>query len=359
MIKKCCKIIPDDILKKIAEEEGNTEKTEIDKELSTFVREFRHELQDKPTVKKKLVEDVKKKVTHKEVRRLFDSKNVYGFSTDPIAVDEQVNSSKPSAYHPLQLANIVYDYFDTRFGLESYDNANAPIDIHINFGNKYNNAFWDGLRMVFGNGDGKYFNSFTTQNIFTHEFTHAITENLCGLKYENQSGALNEHYSDVFAVCVDQKVNGRQKPSAASWIIGEGLFNQAKIKGKGLRSFKNEKAYENTIIGTDPQPKHMKDYQNLPNDEDGDYGGVHINSGIPNRAFYEFCIKAEKEVGDEPINYSWRAPATIWFETYRRINPDTQFREFAFDTIAVCKKIHPQLVKVLKDAWTAEVGVLP
>ena len=101
--------------------------------------------------------------------------------------------------------------------MESYDNENAPIDIHINFGQKYNNAFWDGKRMVFGTGDGKYFNTFLTQNVFTHEFTHAITEFKCGLKYENQSGALNEHLSDVFAVCGDHISIG-QKPSEATWL---------------------------------------------------------------------------------------------------------------------------------------------
>ena len=83
----------------------------------------------------------------------------------------------------------------------------------------------------------------------------------------------------------------------------------------------------------------------------------HINSGILNRAFYEFCILAETEKGDERVNYSWNAPAQIWFHTYRNINPDTNFQEFAIQTIVSAKRIHPQLLEQLKKAWKM-VGVL-
>jgi Zn-dependent metalloprotease len=352
MKRKCCKIIPDDILEKIGDKEEN-------KELSKYLKENREFLQDNPktltTLKKKYF-----KSTHKEIRRLFDSQNTLKYSTEPIAVDEQIHSSKPSKYPALELANKVYDYFHNKFDLESWDNKNSPIDVHINFGNKYNNAFFDGLRMVFGNGDGTYFNPFLTQNIFTHEITHGITQTMVakgqGLNYENQEGALNEHISDVFAVALDQKIL-KQKPSVASWLIGEGIFNPAKIKAKGLRTFKNELAYDDKLIGKDPQPKHMKDFKVLPNNEKGDWGGVHTNSGIPNRAFYEFCVLAETEVGDERINYSWNAPSQIWFKTYNRLEPNTQFIEFAKDTISVAKRIHPQLVEQLKKAWKT-VGVL-
>lgn len=341
----CCKIIPDDILDKLPEQD----KADID--LDIFLRENRQFLLAHPELKKP-----RRKVSHKEIRNLYDSKNQYGFTTKPIATDEQIHSSKESKYPALQLANKTYDFFHNQFDLESFDNNNAPIDVHINFGSKYNNAFWDGKRMVFGNGDGTYFNTFLTQNVFTHELAHAVTEYQCGLKYENQSGALNEHLSDVFAVCIDQQIL-KQKPTAATWLIGEGVFNKAKINAKGLRTFKNELAYDDKLIGKDPQPKHMSNYKNLPNTEDGDWGGVHINSGIPNRAFYEFCVLAETELGDERMNYSWKAPLQIWFSTYPRIKPINTFRDFALDTISVTKRIHPQLEKQIRKAWNI-VGVL-
>ena len=102
----------------------------------------------------------------------------------------------------------------------------------------------------------------------------------------------------------------------------------------------------------------MKDFKVLPNTDKGDWGGVHINSGIPNRAFYEFCMLVETELGDERVNYSWNAPAQIWFATYKRIKPNTQFKEFAQATISVCKRIHPQLAGQIKKAWQI-VGVIP
>jgi Zn-dependent metalloprotease len=341
--RRCCQFVPTAIIEKLPIDES-------DVELTKFFYEHRQFLLENPDIKYK-------RATHKEVRNLYDSANQYKFSDTPIATDEQIHSQRPSNYPALQLANRAYDYFHNKFDMESFDNRNTPVDVHINFGQKYNNAFWDGKRMVFGTGDGTYFNTFLVQNVFTHEFTHAITENLCGLKYENQSGALNEHLSDVYAVCLDQQIL-KQKPSEGTWIIGEGVFNTAKINAKGLRTFKNELAYDDRLIGKDPQPKHMKDFKNLPNTDKGDWGGVHINSGIPNRAFYEFCNLAETELGgDEIINKSYKAPAQIWFATYPRIKPDNQFKEFALDTISVCKRIHPQLENQLKKAWQI-VGVL-
>lgn len=343
MRHKFCQIVPPRILEKLPIDES-------DVELTKFFYENRQFLLANPELKKR------RRVTHKETRNLFDSGNQYKFTDKPTVTEEQIHSSKESKIPALQLANKAYDFFHNKFDLESYDNENAPIDVHINFGDKYNNAFWDGKRMVFGNGDGKYFNTFLTQNVFTHEFAHAITEFKCGLKYENQSGALNEHYSDVFAVCNDH-ISLRQKPSAATWVIGEGVFNTKLINAKGLRTFKNELAYDDKLIGKDPQPKHMKDYKNLPNTDKGDWGGVHINSGIPNRAFYEFCMLAETELGDERVNYSWNAPLQVWFNTYPRVKPDHTFREFALDTISVCKRIHPQLQNQIKKAWQI-VGIL-
>lgn len=339
-----CQIVPPKILEKLPDV------PESDVELSKFFIENRKFLLANPELKKR------KRKTHKETRNLFDSENQYRFTEQPKVTEEQVHSSKASNHVPLQLANKTYDLFHNRFDMESFDNENAPVDVHIRFGQKYNNAFWDGKRMCFGDGDGVYFKTFLTQNVFTHEYTHAITEYQCALKYENQPGALNEHLSDVFAVCGDQRTL-KQKPSQATWLIGDGVFTD-KINAKGLRTFKAEPAYNDKILGLDPQPWHMSKYVNLPNTDNGDWGGVHINSKIPNHAFYNFCILAEKEKGDENVNYSWNAPADVWFHTYPRIKPDTQFKEFALDTISVCKRIHPQLVEQIQAAWDI-VGVVP
>ena len=290
------------------------------------------------------------KKTHQETRRLFDSKNSEDFTTKPIAIDKQIHSTKPSGYPALELANKVYDYFHDDFNMESWNNNNSPVDVHIHFGNKYANAFWDGEKMTFGDGDGIIFKTFLLQNIFTHEFAHAITETNCGLIYEGQSGALNESLSDVFAVCLDQKLKN-QTPDKASWLIGEGLFTK-KVKGKGLRTFKDELAFDDPRLGglgKDEQPKHMRDYQDLPITEEGDYGGVHINSGILNHTFYQFCIISNLK--------SFEQPSKIWFTSYKLIRPKTQFKEFAKYTLQTTKVLYPALQKQLNEAWK-KVGII-
>lgn len=349
-----CNFVPSTIIQKLPTA------SEADKELDDFFHKIRQYLVTHPKERKQQQKKyqelmavgaakARRKILHLETRRLYDSQNKYVHTDTPIAVEEQIHSAKPSANKAMQFTNIAYDFFHNKCKLESFDNKSTPIDVSINFGNKYNNAFWDGKRLSFGNGDGTYFNSFLLQSVLTHELAHAVTEYQSGLSYEGQAGALNEHLSDVFAVCVDQQ-QLKQKPTEASWVIGEGLFT-SRIKGKGIRTFKNELAYDDPVIGKDPQPKFMKNYKNLPNDEDHDYGGVHVNSGILNHFFYNFCILAETEVGDETINHSYKAPMQVIFNTYPRIKPNNTFKEYALDTISVCKRTNPQLLNQIKKAW--------
>ena len=113
-----------------------------------------------------------------------------------------------------------------------------------------------------------------------HELTHAVTEHTAGLVYEGQSGALNESVSDVFAACLKQRLLG-QDAVAGDWLIGAGLFLPG-VQGRALRDMAHPgTAYDDPVLGKDPQPGHMDDYV----DTTDDHGGVHLNSGIPNRAF--------------------------------------------------------------------------
>lgn len=328
-----CQIVPNYLLKKLGK------KTQIVK--SHMVRSKRSFLLQNPEYR------VIPKKTHQETRRLFDSKNEETFSTKPIAIDSQIHSTEKSKYYSLELANKVYDYFHNDHNMESWDNQNSPVDVHIHYGYKYDNAFWDGEKMVFGDGDGEIFKSFLTQNVFTHEFTHAVTETNCGLIYESQSGALNESLSDIFAVCLDQKIKN-QTPDKASWVIGEGVFTK-RVKGKGLRTFKDELAYNDPVLGKDEQPKNMRNYQDLPITEDGDWGGVHVNSGIINHFFYQLCTISN-------LN-SFNEPSQIIFQSYRMIKPKTNFKEFATATIKTTKNVYPSLEKEIREAWK-KVGLL-
>lgn len=175
------------------------------------------------------------------------------------------------------------------------------LDSTVHYGEDYNNAFWNGTQMVYGDGDGEIFQRFTKSiDVIGHELSHGITQYEAALEYEGQAGALNESFSDVFGSLVKQ-YSLNQKADKADWLIGNGLFGR-KVKGIALRSMKEPgTAYNDSTIGKDPQPGHMKDYVNTTSDN----GGVHINSGIPNRAFYLTAM----EIG----GYAWEKAGKIWY----------------------------------------------
>lgn len=136
--------------------------------------------------------------------------------------------------------------------------------------------------MCYGDGDETIFIRFTKSlDVVAHELTHGVISHTCDLEYKNEPGALNEHFADVFGIVVKQW-RKKQTVKTADWLIGADVMGPGTM-AKALRTFKAEKAYVNDRwLGTDPQPKHLKDkYVGRADD-----GGVHINSGIPNHAFY-------------------------------------------------------------------------
>ncbi|WP_307815986.1 protealysin inhibitor emfourin [Myceligenerans indicum] len=226
------------------------------------------------------------------------------------------------------------------FGRTSYDDAGARVSATVHFGQDYQNAFWDGTQLVFGDGDGRIFNRFTIAvDILAHELGHAVTERTAGLVYQGQSGALNESMSDVFGSCLKQRVLG-QDAMEADWLIGEGLFTDA-VRGAALRSMSQPgTAYDDPVLGRDPQPAHLDDYIDTTDDN----GGVHLNSGIPNRAFY----LAATGIGGSSAEGAGR----IWYEALLTAGPATDFAGFAAATLAVAGA-HAEVVR---GAWRS-VGV--
>ncbi|UOQ95244.1 M4 family metallopeptidase [Halobacillus shinanisalinarum] len=165
-------------------------------------------------------------------------------------------------------AGEVFDYYYDTFGRVSYDDQGADIRSTVHYGSNYNNAAWTGNQMIYGDGDGSTFTYLSgADDVVAHELTHAVTDTTAQLVYENQSGALNESFSDVFGYFVDSE----------DWLMGEDVYTPGR-RGDALRSMSNPNAYN--------QPDHMNEYQNLPNTREGDWGGVHTNSGIPNKAAY-------------------------------------------------------------------------
>lgn len=238
-------------------------------------------------------------------------------------------------------------YWDV-FQRASVDAEGLPLLATVHYGDDYDNAFWDGGRMVFGDGDGQVFSGFTRSlSVIGHELTHGVTQYTANLVYSGQSGALNESVSDVFGALVEQYTL-RQDVSRASWLIGEGIFTD-EVEGTALRSMKAPgTAYDDDVLGKDPQPGHMSDYV----ETDDDNGGVHVNSGIPNRAFY----LAASSIG----GYAWESAGRIWYETLTgEIKATTDFRGFAEATTAVAGRIHGDTsaeAEAVRSAWRT-VGV--
>ena len=145
------------------------------------------------------------------------------------------------------------------YGRDSFDGAGAFVSATVHYEQDYDNAFWDGTQLVFGDGDGQVFDRFTKPvDVLGHEFTHAVTERTAGLVYEGQSGALNESVSDVFATCMKQRLLG-QTADQGDWLIGAGLFLPG-INGAALRSMSAPgTAYDDPALGKDPQPaRHVR-----------------------------------------------------------------------------------------------------
>lgn len=221
-----------------------------------------------------------------------------------------------------------FEFFNTVFGRNSIDDAGMPLRGVVHFGEEYPNAFWDGRRMVFGDGDGEILGRMTgSLDVIAHELTHGVTEDEAGLEYFGQSGALNESVSDVFGSLVQQHREG-QKAEQADWLIGDEVWTPA-ISGDALRSMKAPgTAYDDPLVGKDPQPAHMDDYVETFSDN----GGVHINSGIPNHAFYT----AATTLG----GYAWERAGWIWYETLRdpALGTRASFTRFAALTIEVAQR---------------------
>ena len=177
----------------------------------------------------------------------------------------------------------VYDYFKTAHNRDAIDGNGSTITMVVNFAQNYNNAFWNGQMMVFGGGDGTAFSNLAAGiDVMAHEMTHGVVERTANLVYENQPGALNESFADVFGVLYEFYVRG----AGGNWLLGEDVTTPA-IAGDVLRSLQDPGA-ANVAFGGQ-QPGHMNQFQNLPNTNAGDHGGVHVNSGIPNKAFYLFA----------------------------------------------------------------------
>ena len=242
-----------------------------------------------------------------------------------------------------------FDLYLKAYQRHSIDGDGLPLDASVHYDEKYNNAFWNGEQMVFGDGDGEIFLDFTIPiDVIGHELTHGVTQHTANLTYYGQPGALNESMSDVFGSLIKQYTLG-QTAAEADWLIGAGLL-APRVTGSALRSMKAPgTAYDDDVLGKDPQPATMDDYVRTGRDN----GGVHINSGIPNHAFYLLAT----HLGGR----SWNAPGRIWYDALRSplLKPTSSFVAFARITHRAARQrfgAGSEQAKAVREAW-AEVGI--
>jgi Zn-dependent metalloprotease len=335
-----CSVIPPHILRHVAEH--------TDEETGARARATLAQMQAFTQKRQSFTRPVTPINTPKKRRNIYNARRQQVLPGKLVMNEKTKRSKDIEVNEAYDGSGDTYDFYDKVLNRNSIDGLGMRLDSTVHFGVHFDNALWNGSQMIYGDGDGKIFNRFTIAlDVIAHELTHGVTQFSSSLGYEAQSGALNEHLSDAFGIMVKQYKLGLTAETS-DWLIGKGLFGP-NIQGKAVRSMAAPgSAYDDPVIGKDPQPGHMKDYQTMSDD----HGGVHINSGIPNHAFYLSGIG----IGGE----TWPVLGRIWYATLlSNVKADTQFQDFANATVAMAGKLFSsddRIRNVVRDAW-GQVGI--
>jgi Zn-dependent metalloprotease len=272
---------------------------------------------------------------------IYDCKNTRSLPGSP--VPRPGSSTDDTAKRAFDTTRAVVDYYRECFGRNSVDNAGMTLMSSIHYGVRYDNAFWNGAQMTYGDGDGRVFTDFTkSDDVIGHELTHGVTQFTAGLDYTDESGALNESISDAFGAMFHQW-RRTQAVADADWLIGPSVLGPAAIT-KGYNCLRNM-ADPGSRQCLSPQPSHYSDYVSG--------GDPHENSGIPNHAFY----LAATNVGGR----SWEKAGMVWYAalTSPRAGPSMTFSQFAALTRSAARSLFPRdrdVYRGIDDAWT-RVGI--
>jgi Zn-dependent metalloprotease len=255
-------------------------------------------------------------------RTIYDAAHEENLPGRAVRSEGDADSSDITVNQAYDGLGATFDLYLKVYGRNSIDGHGMHLDATVHYGDRYDNAFWNGQQMIFGDGDGVAFGSFTAAlDVIGHELSHGVTAHEANLSYVGQSGALNESFSDVMGSLVKQFTLD-QDTKSADWLIGKGLLKA--YPDQALRSMKTPgTAYDNPLMGKDPQPAVMRNYVQTGQDN----GGVHINSGIPNHAFFL--------VADALGGKAWQRAGQIWYDTIRdpRLGHAASFSQFATRTV--------------------------
>jgi Zn-dependent metalloprotease len=253
-------------------------------------------------------------------RHVFDSQNTGSTRLKAAREEGTAAATDADANAAYDNGGLVRDYFKTVLGWNSIDDNGLDLIFNIHYMVKYNNAFWDGEQMTFGDGDGVNFQNFVRAlDVTGHELTHGVVQYTANLEYKGQSGALNEHFADVFGSAVKQWA-AKETEKTANWLMGE-ICMTGRFAGKAIRSMK---APADATVVLSAQPDHMNKFFKGA----ADNGGVHLNSGIPNKAFYLVSM----DIGTQKA-------AKLWFEALKILKPTAKFTDFYKALTKVGKKL--------------------
>lgn len=264
----------------------------------------------------------------------------HGTTLPGIPVSNPGSSTDGTAKRAFTETSKVAEFYQSVFGRNSLDNAGMTLLSSIHYSVKYNNAFWNGSQMTYGDGDGNIFVDFTKSNdVIAHELTHGVTEFTAGFAYTNQAGGLNESMSDVFGSMFRQW-RANQTVTQADWLIGKEIMGP----GATARGFTCLRDMSNPAAGhcLAPQPTNFSQYS--------DGMDPHDSSGIPNFAFY----KAAMAIGGK----SWEKAGKIWYQalTGYPSNPNMKMKVFANRTRRLARTMFPSEPSVktaIDKAWKA------
>lgn len=325
-----CQIIPDSLLKEVGDEKSL--------KLSKLLRKNRAGLL---AWVKDLVKNKASQAIQGRDRNTHDCQNKTDLPGKLVLSEKSPLSTSDFTSNEAHLgAAKVYDFYFQMFNRNSLDDKGMTLISSVRYDKDYNNAYWDGKQICYGEGDGKIFVSLTKDlSVIAHELTHGVISNTSNLNYYGQSGALNESYADKMGIACEHWAKGQFDPKEANWLLGDEIIG-SEFPGKALRSFKNEKAYSG-----DGQPKHMKKYKWTIEDN----GGVHYNSGIFNHAFYLYCLS----IGEA----SYGKPAQIAYNAMIKLGSMSNFKAAAKMEYKVALELYGQeIANKVKQSYL-EVGI--
>ena len=329
---RCCHIVPSSLLRKLAQDASLTQQQRDQlmrsADAAAYMRGERSVAQFNALASTRLTEGVKD-------REIYDAGGKNRLPGKRVRREDQPPVAEHAANDAYDSTGTTYDFYLKVLQRNSVDSHGLALISTVHSGKAPDNAFWNGRQMVFGDAtpNGPFVGSFAgALDVVAHELTHGVTQYTVpggGLEYEDQSGALNESWSDVFGSIVKQWA-AKQNVTAANWLIGETIWNPA--FGTALRSMKAP----GTTSKWDDQPASMPGYV-----EGGD---VHTNSGIPNHAFF----LAATALGGS----SWEKAGPIWYKALAALTVRATFAEAARATVDAARALYGQPeVDAVAGAW--------